>query len=130
MLHALRGGATRTLPVVEATVFVDEEVLDLPGRPRVIHVPGHTAGHAAIIFEDRQALFVGDALATMDIESGESGPHLVPRFVNEDDKLALESLVRIEAVNARWLLPGHGLPWEGSPREAVKLAIELAALHR
>jgi glyoxylase-like metal-dependent hydrolase (beta-lactamase superfamily II) len=94
MLHALRGGATRTVPVVEATVFVDEEVLDLPGRPRVIHVPGHTAGHAAIIFEDRKALFVGDVLATMDIESGESGPHLVPRFVNEDDKLALASLVR------------------------------------
>jgi glyoxylase-like metal-dependent hydrolase (beta-lactamase superfamily II) len=65
MLHAIRSGATRTLPLVEATAFVDEEVLDLPGRPRVIHVPGHTAGHSGIIFEDRQALFVGDALATI-----------------------------------------------------------------
>jgi len=44
MLHAMRAGASRTLPVVEATAFVDEEVLALPGHPRVIHVPGHTAG--------------------------------------------------------------------------------------
>jgi hypothetical protein len=30
------------VPVAEASTFADEEVLDVPGRPRVIHAPGHT----------------------------------------------------------------------------------------
>jgi glyoxylase-like metal-dependent hydrolase (beta-lactamase superfamily II) len=34
---------------------------------------------------------------------------------------------KIEPVQARWVLPGHGLPWEGSPQQAVKLARQIAA---
>ena len=43
--HFLRNGVARTAPVAEASGFADEEVLDVPGRPRVIHTPGHTAGN-------------------------------------------------------------------------------------
>ena len=103
-----------------------EEVLDVPGRPRVIHTPGHTAGNAAISLEDREALVVGDTLATIDLVSGESGPRLYPRFVNDDHDRALASLQKIELLKARWILPGHGLPWEGSPQQAVKLARQIA----
>jgi glyoxylase-like metal-dependent hydrolase (beta-lactamase superfamily II) len=84
VLHCLAGGAARTLPVVEASSFSDEEVLDVPGRPRMIHAPGHTPGNAAMSLEDREVLMVGDALATIDLVSGESGPRLLPRFVNDD----------------------------------------------
>jgi glyoxylase-like metal-dependent hydrolase (beta-lactamase superfamily II) len=127
VLHVLRGGVARTLPVVGASSFRDEEVLDVPGRPRVIHAPGHTAGNAAMSLEDREVLMVGDALATIDLVSGESGPRLLPRFANDDHDQALASLQRIELVKARWVLPGHGPPWEGTPRQAVKLAREIAA---
>jgi glyoxylase-like metal-dependent hydrolase (beta-lactamase superfamily II) len=126
-LHALRGGAILLPPVVEASSFVDDEVLDVPGRPRVIHTPGHTAGNAAISLEDRDVLVVGDALVTIDLVSGESGPRLLPRFFNDDHELAFASLRKIEPINARWVLPGHGLPWQGSPQQAVKLAREVAA---
>ena len=91
--------------------------------------PGHTAGNAAISL-DRDVLIVGDALATIDLVSGESGPRLLPRFVNEDHELALASLQKIEPVKARWVLPGHGLPWEGSPRQAVKLVRQVAGPKR
>ena len=77
LLHVLRSGAARTLPVVEASSFVDGEVLDVPGRPRVIHAPGHTAGNAAMSLEDRGVLIVEDALATIDLVSGEPGPRLL-----------------------------------------------------
>lgn len=130
VLHCLRRGVVRTVPVAEASGFADEEVLDVPGRPRVIHVPGHTAGNAAMSLGDRGVLIVGDALATIDIISGESGPRLLPRFVNDDHELALASLQKIEEVKARWVLPGHGLPWEGSPRQAVELARQVAARKR
>jgi glyoxylase-like metal-dependent hydrolase (beta-lactamase superfamily II) len=128
VLHNLRSGVARTVPVAEASSFADEEVLDVPGRPRVIHTPGHTAGNAAISLEDREALIVGDTLATIDLASGESGPRLCPRFVNDDHDRALASLQKIEPVKARWVLPGHGLPWEGSPQQAVKLARQIAAV--
>jgi glyoxylase-like metal-dependent hydrolase (beta-lactamase superfamily II) len=130
VLHALRSGANRTLPVVEASSFVDEEVLDVPGRPRVIHTPGHTPGNAAVSLEEREVLIVGDTLATIDLVSGGSGPRLLPAFTNDDHELALSSLGKIELVKARWVLPGHGLPWEGSPQQAVKLAREIAGPRR
>ena len=125
--HFLRNGVARTAPVAEASGFADEEVLDVPGRPRVIHTPGHTAGNAALSLADREVLIVGDTLATLSLTHGESGPQLLPRFMNEDHDRALASLEKIEPVNARWVLPGHGLPWEGSPQQAVKLARQIAA---
>ena len=85
-------------------------VLDVPGRPRVIHTPGHTAGNVALSMADRDVLIVGDTLATLSLSSGEPGPQLLPRFLNEDHELALASLEKIEPAKARWLLPGHGIP--------------------
>lgn len=129
-LHSVRYGAIRTLPVVEATSFADGEVLDVPGRPRVIHTPGHTAGSAAMSLEASRVLVVGDALATIDLVSGDSGPRLLPSFTNDDPELALASLRTIEALQAEWVLPGHGPPWAGTPREAVALARNAAASTR
>ena len=128
--HFLRNGVARTAPVAEASGFADEEVLDVPGRPRVIHTPGHTAGNAALSLADRDVLIVGDTLATLSLSHGEAGPQLLPRFLNEDHDRALASLEKIEPVKARWVLPGHGLPWEGSPQQAVKLARQTAARTR
>jgi glyoxylase-like metal-dependent hydrolase (beta-lactamase superfamily II) len=97
--------------VAEASSFADDEILDVPGRPRVIYAPGHAAGNAALSLEDREALVVGDTLATISLESGETRPQLPPRFMNDDHDRALASLQKIELVTARRVLPGHGLPW-------------------
>jgi glyoxylase-like metal-dependent hydrolase (beta-lactamase superfamily II) len=125
--HFLRNGVTRAVPVAEASGFAGDEVLDVPGRPRVIHTPGHTAGNTALSLPDRDVLIAGDTVATLSLTHGESGPQLLPRFMNEDHDQALASLEKIEPVNARWVLPAHGLPWEGSPMQAVKLARQIAA---
>ena len=125
--HFLRNGVTRTAPVSEASGFADEEVLDVPGRPRVIHVPGHTAGNVVLSLADRAVLIVGDTLATLSLSHGESEPQLLPRYMNDDHDRTLASLGKIEPVQARWVLPAHGLPWEGSPQQAVKLARQIAA---
>ena len=102
----------------------------MPGRPRVIRTPGHTAGNAALNLADREVLIVGDTLATLSLLRGESGPQLLPRFMNEDHDQALASLEKLEPVKARWILPSHGLPWEGSPQQAVNLARQIAAQTR
>jgi glyoxylase-like metal-dependent hydrolase (beta-lactamase superfamily II) len=125
--HFLHNGIARTAAVGEASGFADDDVLDVPGRPRVIHTPGHTPGNAALSLADHEVLIVGDTLATLSLTHGESEPQLLPPFMNQDHDRALASLDKIEPVKARWVLPAHGLPWEGSPQQAVKLARQLAA---
>ncbi len=43
-LSLARRGGTKIVPIVLVSAYRDGEVLDLPGRPRTIHVPGHTPG--------------------------------------------------------------------------------------
>ncbi len=71
--HFLRNGVARTEPVAEASGFADGEVLDVPGRPRVIHTPGHTAGNAALSLADPEVLIVGDTLASSALSPASPG---------------------------------------------------------
>ena len=75
--------------------------LDVPGRPRVIHVPGHTPGMSAVYAEDRRALMTGDALVTRNPLTGRRGPQIMPSGLNRDSQQALRSLDVLAAVPAR-----------------------------
>jgi glyoxylase-like metal-dependent hydrolase (beta-lactamase superfamily II) len=123
LLKATLAGAPLAKRVREVTTFADGEVLDaVPGRPRVVHTPGHTDGHSSLHLPDRGVLFLGDALVTRDPYTGRTGPRIVAAAATKDTGQALASLERIAAVEADLLLPGHGEPWRGSPAEAVALA--------
>jgi glyoxylase-like metal-dependent hydrolase (beta-lactamase superfamily II) len=117
LLLGIRNGALRTPPLTEVATFGDGATLDVPGAPRVIHVPGHSPGSAAIHFATREALMVGDALSTVAVMSGAVGPMISP--FTSDPVEALASLARIEGIEARWTLPGHGEPWTGTVADAV-----------
>lgn len=122
MAHSFRNGVATVAAVRQLSSFDDGEQLDVPGRPRVVHTPGHTAGHSSLFFEDRRAVFVGDALATTDIITGADRPCLSPHFTNQDSGEARKSLSRIEGLPADLVLPGHGAPWNGGIGEAVRLS--------
>lgn len=111
-------GGLRTRPVREVGTFTDGAVLDLPGSPRIIHVPGHTPGSAAVHVPAVDALFVGDALTTRNVLTGERGPGPAPFTLDPDGALA--SLAKLESVQATWVLPGHGPPWQGGVAEAIR----------
>jgi glyoxylase-like metal-dependent hydrolase (beta-lactamase superfamily II) len=95
---------------------------DVPGAPRVVSTPGHTAGHCALHLPDRDVLFTGDALVTTDPYSGRTGPRLVARAATADADEARRSLDRIAGTGAGTLLTGHGPPWRGGAGEAARLA--------
>jgi glyoxylase-like metal-dependent hydrolase (beta-lactamase superfamily II) len=81
--------------------------------------PGvHRIG-AALDRPKRNVLFVGDALATLNVLSGKTGPQLAP--FGSDFPRGRESLRRLEAIEADVVLPGHGQPWTGGVGEAVRL---------
>ncbi len=111
------------IPAVEQVVsFDDGEVLDVPGSPRIIHVPGHTPGSVAFHVPAVDAVFLGDAMTTRNVLTGVEGPKPAPFTL--DPAQARESLDRIEAVDATWVLPGHGPAWNGGVPEAVRLIRE------
>jgi glyoxylase-like metal-dependent hydrolase (beta-lactamase superfamily II) len=123
MLRYLAKGITRVPAVAELDTMSDGEVLDVPGSPRVVHAPGHTAGSCALLVEDRSLLFSGDALVTCDVTRGrQKGPQVVRGPVTSDAGLAVESLDALAATNAKTVLPGHGEPWPHGVKSAVEIA--------
>ncbi|HLY13604.1 MAG TPA: MBL fold metallo-hydrolase, partial [Candidatus Limnocylindrales bacterium] len=118
LVLSMREGGLRTKHLAEVSTFGDGATLDVPGSPRVILLPGHTPGSAAIHVPSLDALFAGDAMATVSVASGVTGPMLAP--FSADRVTALASMARLDGVEAGWLLPGHGLPWTGGVQAAVQ----------
>ena len=125
ILRYVARGITRTPPVARLDELEDGEVVDVPGAPRVVHAPGHTAGSCALVLEDRSLLFTGDALVTLDVARGprgRQGPQVVRGPHTADADLALTSLDVLAGTGARTVLPGHGEPWTHGIDSAVEIA--------
>lgn len=116
--YAGRRGGMKVPPVQEMIELSEDGPLQLPGKPEVIHIPGHSPGSIAIHVPSVKALFVGDALTTRHVLTGVGGPQPAPFTL--DEEMANESLGRLEHLDVNWVLPGHGPPWPGSATEAVR----------
>jgi len=118
LVYGARHGALRIAYMTEVTTFTDAATLDLPGSPRIIHLPGHTPGSVAIHVPAVDAVFMGDAFTTRSVLTGEVGPRPAPFTL--DAVQARTSLSRLDGIEATWVLPGHGDPWSGGLAEAVR----------
>ncbi|HEU0243608.1 MAG TPA: MBL fold metallo-hydrolase [Candidatus Limnocylindrales bacterium] len=119
---AARHGLLRVPPLTAVSTFGDGATLDVPGSPRVILVPGHTPGSAALHVPSHDVVFTGDAMATYSPADGLRGPQVAA--FSADYALARESLARLRGLAAGLVLPGHGDPFRGGIDEAVRLAAE------
>jgi glyoxylase-like metal-dependent hydrolase (beta-lactamase superfamily II) len=119
LLLAIAKGALRTKRLGAVATFGDGATLDVPGSPRVILLPGHTPGSAALHVPERGCLFTGDAIATVAVTTGAAGPMVAP--FTADPAQAVASLARLDGLEAAWVLPGHGEPWTGGVAEAVRI---------
>jgi glyoxylase-like metal-dependent hydrolase (beta-lactamase superfamily II) len=124
LAYSIRNGGFRTTYLSEVVEVNDGQVLDLPGAPRIIELPGHSPGSIAIHVPVADAIFVGDGLTTRHVLTGQRGPQPAP--FTDDPQQALSSLSRLEGLQASWLLPGHGAPWHGRIDDAVR-EIRIAA---
>ncbi len=116
--YSLTHGALRTRHLGEVATFGDGATLDVPGAPQVILVPGHTPGSAVLHVASKSTLFMGDAIATYSVMSGDTGPMIAP--FTADAVLAVASLERLDGIDAAFVLPGHGEPWT----DGIDVAIE------
>jgi glyoxylase-like metal-dependent hydrolase (beta-lactamase superfamily II) len=123
---AMRKGGWHIDRLGEVATFGDGATLDVPGSPKVILVPGHTPGSAALHLPGRGLLFVGDAIATVAVTTGFVGPRIAP--FTADASAAMESLERLRDLpDAGIVLPGHGEPWTTGIAAAVERVRESEA---
>jgi glyoxylase-like metal-dependent hydrolase (beta-lactamase superfamily II) len=108
-------------PVREVKRF-SEGSLPVAGSPRVIPTPGHTHGHVALHFPDRDAVIVGDAFVTLDPYTARRGPRVVARAATADSERALSTLDKLAETTARTAYVGHGEPWTGGIEAACEHA--------
>jgi glyoxylase-like metal-dependent hydrolase (beta-lactamase superfamily II) len=127
MLWLVRRGGLRTKALAEVGTLEPGATLDVPGALRVIPMPGHTPGSVAFHAPAHDALFTGDALVTDAVINERRGPQVSPFAADPDEALA--SLANIEAIEAHWLLPGHGEPWTGGVAAAVAATREVGVAH-
>jgi glyoxylase-like metal-dependent hydrolase (beta-lactamase superfamily II) len=123
--YAITKRGLKPTPLAEVVTVRDGDVLDLPGAPRVIGMPGHSPGSIALHVPLADAVFVGDALTTRHVLTGVDGPQPAP--FTDDPEAALASLRRLEGLGVAWVLPGHGTPWNGGVDEAVRQVTRAAA---
>ncbi|MGY3568063.1 glyoxylase-like metal-dependent hydrolase (beta-lactamase superfamily II) [Sinomonas sp. RB5] len=125
LAYAVAKGALRPVHLAEVREVADRDVLDLPGSPRIIALPGHSPGSVAVHVPAVEAVFVGDALTTRHVLTGQEGPQPAP--FTDDPAQALDSLERLRPTGARWVLPGHGAPWRDGVDAAVDAVLHAAA---
>lgn len=116
--YAARRGGMKEVSVGEVIELAGDGSLQLPGKPEIIHIPGHSPGSIAIHFSSVKALFVGDALTTRHVLTGVEGPQPAPFTL--DKEMAAESLSRLEGLDTDWVLPGHGPPWSEPAADVVR----------
>jgi glyoxylase-like metal-dependent hydrolase (beta-lactamase superfamily II) len=118
--HLASSGFPKKIAAV--TTFHDGETLDVPGRPIALHTPGHTSGHACFWLESCGVLVAGDLLCTRNPLTGARGPQLMPSAFNLSSATILDSLSKIERLDAGTIVFGHGEPWTDGAAEAVRVA--------
>ena len=122
LISLTRRGGAKIVPIAELSTFGDGETLDLPGRPRVVHTPGHTEGASVVLLEERKVVLTGDSLILRNPLTGRRGPQVMPSGLNVSTAQSLASLDVIGALPADLLLPGHGDPWTAGAAEAARAA--------
>jgi glyoxylase-like metal-dependent hydrolase (beta-lactamase superfamily II) len=121
--HMLSSGGAKQAPLPDAVAYEDGETLNVPGKLRAVHTPGHTEGHAVLVAEDDGALFVGDALNNVALDTGQPGARLPLSIMNTSNAQARASLSRIAALDAQTIYFGHGKPATASPKAVVDEAL-------
>jgi glyoxylase-like metal-dependent hydrolase (beta-lactamase superfamily II) len=77
---------------------------------KVLHVPGHSAGHVAFWRESDRTLVLGDVLNNMNVTTGRRGLYEPKWFFTPDPGRNRESIRRVAALEPALVVFGHGPP--------------------
>jgi glyoxylase-like metal-dependent hydrolase (beta-lactamase superfamily II) len=116
-------------PAIQAITRYESGTLPVPGSPRVVPTPGHTLGHCALYFAERDCVIAGDSVVTLDPYTARRGPRLVSRAATADSERNRRTLSNLAATGARTVLVGHGEPWHEGAESIVERALLADVVH-
>jgi glyoxylase-like metal-dependent hydrolase (beta-lactamase superfamily II) len=99
-------------PVHVDEVVNDNDILPIAGGIQVIHTPGHSAGHIALLIKNEGVLIAGDSCS--------NGAGLGLSIVYEDKPLGVQSLQKLAALDFDTAVFGHGKPLRQSANQKMK----------
>jgi glyoxylase-like metal-dependent hydrolase (beta-lactamase superfamily II) len=130
---SVEGGVLAKLSSIYPTEPVDirEALVSLPADGSIpclpewkwIHTPGHSAGHVAFFRVTDGVLLSGDAFITVRQDSlykvliQKEEVHGPPRYLTTDWAAAWDSVARLEKLNPKVVVAGHGQYMEGEELE-------------
>jgi len=91
------------IPAIDGRVVQPQSEGDRVGELRVMHTPGHTAGHISLLHEAASLLFIGDLVGSMD-----DVPTYGPSAFTADPELSRQSLRRMVDLAPDRILFSHG----------------------
>jgi glyoxylase-like metal-dependent hydrolase (beta-lactamase superfamily II) len=112
LAYSVRKRGFRVPPLGVVQPVSDGDELDLPGRPRIVGMPGHSPGSVAVLVPSVRAVFVGDELTTRHVLTRATGPQPAP--FTDDQAQSSASLEQLRDLDVDWVVPGHGAPWRGT----------------
>ena len=101
-LEALGRWAYRYRPSGIDVPLGEGDELPVWGGLRVLHLPGHTAGHCGFYSARHDLLFSGDLFASYFFNT-----HRPPPILNTQPELIPGSLRRVLSLDPRWIVPNH-----------------------
>ena len=117
---------SRMPPVAIEREVVDGDELPIAGGVKVVHTPGHTAGHVSYLWpESGGVLFAGDAAGKFrEIQPPVGG---MASMFTEDAEAAKESFRKMAELEFDTVCMGHGGTLTGQAHAAFKRAVEKMA---
>jgi glyoxylase-like metal-dependent hydrolase (beta-lactamase superfamily II) len=123
LTHATINGVFTMPGIAKVYEIAGGQVLDVPGRPHVVHVPGHTPGEIALFIPGAGVLIAGDALVTRNLITGQlGGPEVVVPILSYDFDMSLRTIDKLRDIGHATIVSGHGIAWTGHVGDAVTQA--------
>ena len=104
-------------PAREVRRYLDG-TLPVPGSPRMVFTPGHTLGHCALHFPDRDAVIAGERSSPSTPTRPSEGRRSSPGRPRPTARATTPSLDALAETGATTVLTGHGEAWKaGATRQ-------------
>jgi glyoxylase-like metal-dependent hydrolase (beta-lactamase superfamily II) len=122
LLKPIMGSTTATADPARVDRELEEgDEVDLGGGAKVLHVPGHTMGSAALYIPKHKMLFAGDAAVSTLGLGPPSGPF---GMFNENRDQAIASFKKLAELDFDRAFFGHGKPLDGEASLLFRRAVD------
>jgi glyoxylase-like metal-dependent hydrolase (beta-lactamase superfamily II) len=101
-------------PAEVAEEVVDGQLLEIGGGLEVIHTPGHTPGHVALLQRNSGVLVTGDSIFNV------RGMRWSPKALCTDFRLTTQTATRLAEVDYKIAAFTHGPEIRDGAREAIR----------